>query len=276
MGYWWLDGHVDFDERQSAQVHEAIERWFAWHRRSQLPEYAALLARAQREILQPMTPAAMCAWTTEAQRRLDLALGEALPAAAELMLTLTPGQLRHIERRFRKSQDEMREDFLQPDLAERQAGRLKRTLKSFEILYGRLDAGQRELLAGQLGASSFDAERWIAERALRQREILQTLASVGNAARAGGDPGALLAQARAAAQGLAAQITRSPRADYRAHQERLLQENCTLAATVHNATTRAQRETARARLKGWEDDLRALATASHVARSGVAPAFEGR
>ena len=272
LGFWWIDGYLDFDEAQSARVHEAIERWFAWHRRSQLPEVAGLLARAQREIVEPVTPAAMCAWAAEAQRRLGLALDEALPAAAELMLTIRPEQLRHLERRFRKNEDEMREEFLQPDPAERRAESFERTLKRFENLYGRLDAPQRELLARQSAASSFDAERWLAERRLRQRDVLQALATLSSAARTGDDRDALLLQARSAAQALAAQATRSPRADYRAHQERLMQENCALAAAVHNATSRAQREAARARLKGWEDDLRLLAAAPGTRLGGAAAA----
>ncbi len=277
--YWWLDGYVDVDGAQSTRVRDAVDRWFAWHRRNQLPEYAALLSRAQREIVDNVTPAAMCGWTTEAQRRIDVALEEALPAAAELMVTLTPAQLRHIERRFKKSQDEMREDFLQPDLAERKAESFDRALKRAENLYGRLDGVQRDWLAAQLDRSLFDPERWYAERRLRQQDMLRTLSAVAAAARASSDRPAVLAQARVAARGLADQMIRSPRPDYRAYQQRLLQENCAVAAGLHNLTTAAQRQAARSKLKGWEDDLRALAssTDSTRARAGsLPPVIESR
>ena len=39
--YWWLDRYIDFNDTQTPRVHEAIKQWFAWHRRSQLPDYAA-------------------------------------------------------------------------------------------------------------------------------------------------------------------------------------------------------------------------------------------
>ena len=58
---------------------------------------------------------------------------------------------------------------------------------------------------------------------------------------------------------LAGRLTRSPRADYDAYRQRLLQENCAVAAAMHNAMSPVQRQAARAKLKGWEDDLRALA-----------------
>lgn len=279
FAYWWIDGYVDVDDAQSPRVRDALERWFTWHRRNQLPEYAALLSRAQREIVENVTPAALCGWTAEAQRRIDVALEEALPAAAELMLTLTPAQLRHIERRFKKAQDEMRADFLQPDLAERKAEALDRAVKRAENLYGRLEPAQREWLAAQLDKSFFDPERWQAERRLRQQETVRTLTTVAAAARASTDRAVVLAQARTAARGLAEQMTRSPRPDYRAYQQRLLQENCAVAAGLHNLTTPAQRQTARTKLKGWEDDVRSLASAADSARlrgGSLPPAIESR
>ena len=159
LTYWWIDGYVDSQGDQTPRLREAIDRWFVWHARTQLPEYAALLARAQREVIAPITPAAMCAWAAEAERRIDLALEAAVPGAAELMLTLTPAQLQHIERRMAKGNDEIRADFLQADAAERRAASLKRVVERFERIYGRLDATQRERLAALLATSSFEPER---------------------------------------------------------------------------------------------------------------------
>ena len=272
--YWWIDGYVDVSGEQTPWLRDAIDGWFAWHRRSQLPEYAALLARAQREVLEPTTAARMCAWSAEIERRVDLALEAAVAPAAELTLTLTPEQLQHVERRMGKDNEEARADFLQADAAERQAASLKRTLGRFETLYGRLDAAQRERLATMLAASTFDPERWLAERRARQRETLQALAMVSTAARNGGDRDALLRQAEAAVRMVVERSMRSPRPEYRAYQQRLKHDNCLLAANMHNAMTPAQRQAARAKLKGWEDDVRSLMAAgtSFTARGNGAAA----
>jgi hypothetical protein len=175
-----------------------------------------------------------------------------------LMLSLTPEQLLHIERRFAKGNEKARDDFLQSDLAERKAASLERSVRRFEDIYGGLDEAQRARLAALLAQSSFDPERWLAERGIRQREMLQTLAGVSAAGRNGGERALALQHAQAAVRMLAGRLTRSPRADYDAHRQRLLQENCAVAATMHNAMSPAQRQAARAKLKGWEDDLRAL------------------
>ena len=54
-------------------------------------------------------------------------------------------------------------------------------------------------------------------------------------------------------------LQRSPRAEHAAYQQRLTQYNCSFAAELHNLTTPAQRSTAADKLRGWEEDLRALA-----------------
>ena len=79
-------------------------------------------------------------------------------------------------------------------------------------------------------------------------------------------------QAQAAVRLIGERSTRSPRPEYRAYQLRLRQDNCALAASLHNSTTPAQRQVARAKLKGWEEDLRSLAasTASNGNGNGTA------
>ena len=52
---------------------------------------------------------------------------------------------------------------------------------------------------------------------------------------------------------------RSRIVDAAQYQQRLNEYNCAIAAKFHNSTTPAQRQAARTKLKGWEDDLRALA-----------------
>ena len=56
----------------------------------------------------------------------------------------------------------------------------------------------------------------------------------------------------------------SPRPAYREYQQRLYDYNCALVARLHNGTTPEQRRHGLERLKGWEDDLRALAAQRHV------------
>lgn len=252
LAYWWLDAYADFDDAQTVRTREGIRRWFEWHRRTQLPEYAQLLARAQADALADGTPEQACRWWQQIRERADLALAEALPAAAEVIPLLTPVQLQHIERRQAKSNDEFRAEYLDSDPDKRLAASVERAVDRAEFLYGRLDEGQRERVAKLVAASPFDAQVWLAERRQRQQDALALLRRISTE-KPGRD--AALAMLRAYAD----RLSRSPREEYRRYAQRLTTFNCSFAATLHNDTTPAQRRALAERLKGWENDLRMLA-----------------
>jgi Family of unknown function (DUF6279) len=249
--FWWLDGYADFDDAQSLRVRDGLAQWFAWHRRTQLPDYAGLLVRAQAELPADTTPQRVCRWWDDLRQRGERAAEQALPFAAEVMPTLKPAQIQHIERRYARINGEFRDDFLDKDPVRRQERSVQRAVERAEFLYGSLDAEQRALVARLVTASPFDADAWYAERLQRQQEALQMLRrlSTENAPR-----DTALATLRAYGERMA----RSPREPYRRYQEKLETYNCAFAASLHNATTPAQRQAAVAKLKGWEADFRAL------------------
>jgi hypothetical protein len=177
---------------------------------------------------------------------------EALPALADLALTLTPQQLAHIEARYAKSNAEFAEEFLQRDAAERSRAGIRRAIDRAEAIYGRLDDAQRERVAKAAALSPYDAELQLAERRHRQADALAMLRRLAGT-------GATRDQANAALRAYARRFESSPREDFRRYGERLTQFLCASAAQLHNVTTPAQRQVAVQRFKGWESDLRALA-----------------
>jgi hypothetical protein len=253
LTWWWLDGYVDFSRDQAPLAREALDRWFEWHRPSQLPEYAAFLAVAQQAAMAPTTAAEVCRWQAAVRDKLEPAIDRALVLAADVLPVMGEAQWKHIEQRHAKGMDEMREEFLQPDPAARQKQSIKRARERSEQLYGKLDEAQLRVIAAGVAASPFDAQVWIAERQRRQRDTLQTLRRLA-AEKADRD------QRLAALRTLVERMERSSNPDYRAYQQKLSAYNCNLAAQIHNATTPAQRQRLRDKLKGWEDDMRALAS----------------
>jgi hypothetical protein len=271
LAWWWLDGYLDFDAPQAPAVKEAIGQWFAWHRATQLPDYATLLAAAQVQVLQPATPAQVCRWSDELRARVETALMQAVPRAAVLLPQVVgPAQLEHLERRYAKSNRDFEQDFLQEDRDRRRAAAIERTVDRAEMLYGRLDARQRELIAVGVGDSPFDPAAWLAERREVQAQVLQTLARLT----AGGPARADRESNVAGLKALAQRLLHTPPGPYRDYQRRLTDYNCAFIARLHNSTTPAQRQHARDKLKGWEEDLRALAAqkapAADTARPGAA------
>jgi hypothetical protein len=256
FAYWWLDGYFDFNAEQGNRAREALSDWFRWHRATQLPDYAAQLAQAQQQILHDLTPGDVCRLADEIRRRVEAAYMQGVPALASIVRTLTPEQLRQVEKRYQEADVEFRSDFLQATRTEQLAAANKRTLSRAEMVYGRLDEAQRKLIADGIAASPFDARRWLVERQARQREIVDTLRSLQSAR-------ADTARIEAALRVFAAHAVLSPRPAYREYQQRLYDYNCALVAQLHNGTTPEQRRHGLERLKGWEDDLRALAAQRH-------------
>ena len=250
--YWWFDGYVGFNDEQSPRMRDAISAWFAWHRRQQLPEYAELLVRAQIEVQEDTTAERTCAWWDVGRKRFEVAFEQAVPSLAELAISLTPDQLRQIEKRQAKSISEFRDDYLQADPKKRFEAGVKRAVDRAEMIYGRLDDAQRALIARQTEASPFDPELALAERLARQRDLLQLLRTLS----AGG---ADRQAAEFALRGYMQRSLSSPREAYRRYTDNLTRFVCSAAASVHNATTPAQRQAGVARFKGWEGDVRALA-----------------
>lgn len=254
LAWWWVDGYADFTGAEAARVKDGIRQWFAWHRKAQLPGYADTLSAVRNSYAQSVTPAQVCQTWADGRKRLEPALEQALQLAATWTPGLTDEQFRHLERKYADNLDEMRRDFLQADPAARQEAALARTRKRVEEFYGRLDEPQLQVIVAGLKASPFDPEAWLAERQRRQQDTLQTL-RVLRAERAG--PDASVAALRA----LLARAEYAPGTAYRDYQQRLSDYNCAFAARLHNAMGPRQLQALQNRLKGWEDDLRALAAA---------------
>ncbi len=253
IAYWWLDGYLDFPSAQQPAVHAAINAWFDWHRRTQLPDYAQLLDRARSQVANNVTPRQICSWVGDIRERMDTAFEHALPPLAEVVRRLSREQLAALEHRYDKNDADYAREHLQPDLDLRRREQAKRAVQQAERLYGRIDDEQRRRIALLSAASPFEPEVTLAERRLRQGEVLRTLRDLNAEA-------ADTARARSAVRRLYQDWLSSPRETHRAYQQRLIDYNCTFAAEVHNMTTPLQRKQAAERLEGWAADARALAS----------------
>jgi hypothetical protein len=259
LAYWWLDGYADFDDAQALRVREHLADFQRWHRRTQLADHARWLAGVRERLPEQATPEQACRLIDEAMDGLNTVLERAVPSLADVALTLTPAQIAHVERRYAKANGEFRDEFVRDSPERRLAPRVKRAIERAQSVYGRLDAAQRERVAAALAASPFDAEAALAERRARQADVVQTLRRIA-AGEAGAAPTpAQRDAARDALRALLRRMQRPPRAEQAAAQQRLQQFNCRFVAELHNLTTPAQRAVAADKLRGWEDDLRALA-----------------
>lgn len=255
IAYRWLDGYVDFNDAQARRVRAALDEWFAWHRRTQLPDYADMLAGIEIELTGNTTPERVCALSDAIRSRAEAAFEHARPAFIDVAATLTPQQIAHIEKKFGARNESYRDDYLQRDPAERREAAVERETGRAEDLYGSLEEAQRQIVARGVADSPFDAELAYTERLRRQQDALSLLRRLAAPAASRGE---VEAEIRAYVQ----RLDHSPNDDYRRYALKLVNYNCAFAAALHNGTTGAQRRTAAKKLEGYVRELRELAAAA--------------
>jgi Family of unknown function (DUF6279) len=254
LTYWWLDSYVDFNDQQTPKVRDELTRLFAWHRASELPKTADLLARAAELMPGELSAQQACRLYDQARVLIDNVANQALPTLGELAPTITPEQITHLQRKYAKNTDEFRRDFMSARTESGEAKRLKRSVDRSEMLYGKLDESQIAAIKQVLAASSFDAAFSLRERQRRQQELLEILSGLSSAKGSA-------ATSQHALRGYFQRAWESPDPAYRAYAQRLTQQACQSFASIHASTTAAQRANAVKVLKGYEADLRALAAA---------------
>lgn len=249
--YWWLDGYVDFNSTQADPVRDSLQALQAWHRREELPAYAALLQRLQQDGMQDLTPAQACISLGQARRHLQRLGAQAAVTLAPLAPSLQPEQLRHLARQLEKHDRKWREEWLDGSPEELLQRRLKRTVSRYEDFYGRLSEAQRALLRQRLLESGFDARLAWAERLRRQRDLLRVLQEHRHSDRPAHVEAELLAWVQRSFE--------PPDPAARTYQGQFLEQACQTLAALHNSTSPEQRRRAVDKLQGYEADLRALA-----------------
>ncbi|HSV58831.1 MAG TPA: DUF6279 family lipoprotein [Variovorax sp.] len=252
FGYWWLDSYLDFDGSQTPRVRDELDRLLAWHRRNELPQWIAIVQKAQALAPQDVTPEQACE-LGEALRSRLLALTErAEPAAAELALSLSPAQLDQLQRKYTRLNAEYRSDWLSKSAEAQQTKRYERWLDRSEDFYGSLDTAQRRTLRRMVAESIFSASLFDAERKRRQGVVLATLRGLT------AEPNMPASEAQRAVHAYVRSVAEPPAGRWREQQQALWQEGCRNFATLHNMTTTAQREQAVRRLHSYEVELREL------------------
>jgi hypothetical protein len=251
LAYWQLDRHFDFTDAQSLQVKADLDKLQAWHRQTQLPGYIEALQKLQHQLPSDMDAAAACAIYTDVRGKLVALSRQAEPPMATLVSSLQAGQLKNLERRFAKGNDEYREDFLEASPKVQRDKRYKEAVKRAEMLYGRLEKKQLAVIERRIDASHFDAPRSYAEKIRRQQDALHTLRPL---VAGQGTP----EKTQAAMRGLFERTLTSPDPAYRDYMEKLTQDACVTLAELHNSTTPAQRHKAVETLHRYEQDFRVL------------------
>ncbi|WP_084199931.1 DUF6279 family lipoprotein [Noviherbaspirillum autotrophicum] len=251
--YWWLDSYVDFTSEQKPWVKNQLRQLFAWHRTTQLADYARLLAQAQQTLQRPVTPADALEEYAALKKRAMLGTDKALPALADLALSLQPAQIDHLAKKFASNNEKYRKDTLQGDVEDRQRFRFKKFMKQAEYWFGDFSAQQEAQLRAASNARPLNNELWMADRLQRQQELIRLLRKI-QAERPGRE--VVMAMLRSYIASVFNIFTYD---EHKAFFDASQDAHARLIALMVNAATPQQKAHAAKRLQSLIDDCRTLA-----------------
>lgn len=249
---WRIDRDLALDGAQRALVGEHLDSLASWHRASELPRYAAFLSGIAAAPA-PVSEATVAGWRIRALEDAWRPIAEkaALPVAA-LALTLRPEQLDRLARRFAERNEELKREWGLVDPSALIDARVERFRGRAEFFLGELQKPQLDTLRALAAAHPPYEADWMAEREARQRQAIAVLGAI-----AGEQLPIEVAEARVRDWLLAVWKVDDP-----ARAARLAEASAAtdrLSAALLASAAPLQREAMTRRLRGWAQDLAAMA-----------------
>jgi hypothetical protein len=240
--------YLDLRDEQQDLLKSQLARFHEWHRREELPEYAAMLQGAADRIGRGLTRADVL-WAVAAVRdRYRSVVAQAAEDGAPVLARLGPDNYAALEKKLAESNQKFAAEYLAGDQAKRDRARAKWLEERFEFFMGSLTDAQRALVARIVEAQPRMSAVRLGDRKRRQEEFVRLVKSY----RSSPD----LAE-RLRGQLLDWERDRSPEHARLAREweERLVE----LVLDIDRTLTPDQRERAVQRLRSLAEDCRVLA-----------------
>jgi len=240
--------YFDLQGEQADLFKVRLTRLHEWHRLEELPRYAQALDSAALRVRRGATRADV-EWAVETIRaRYQAFASQVVDESVAVLVTLTPENIAALEKKFATSNRKFEKEYLSGDQSTREAARIETIGDRLEEWLGSISTHQRRLIADYVRTQPANQALRLADRKVRQQELVEILRRERNA-------GALRASLHAFFVDYEAQRGAEYARVWREWQERMV----TLIADVLAVASPAQREYASARLTRYADDFRALA-----------------
>ena len=174
---WQLERYLALDGEQAQETRQRLDALLDWHRRAELPGYAAYLEQTARRLeAAPTVDAGIFEDWRERVHGAWLALVPQLaPPLSALALSLRESQIDRLERRLAERTEELHEEYLPPDSRLQIEGRIERWLDRTEFFFGEVSDAQRQALQRLAGQMPAYERLWLHERELRVQTLLTLL-----------------------------------------------------------------------------------------------------
>jgi hypothetical protein len=177
---WMVDEYFDLDSQQKQDFQKRFERFYAWHRTEQLPEYATFMRTAKGRVQQGLNRDDVLWFVDGIRARVRTASQKAAPETAAFLATLTPPQIEALQRKWDKDNKKyMKEHKVNGTPEERQEFEAKRVVKTFKEWLTPLNSEQEQRVTAMVRDLPPIEQFRYAERLRRQKEFLAVLSQRG-------------------------------------------------------------------------------------------------
>lgn len=176
LAMWQLNSYASLTAGQRTTASRGFDDLLAWHRRTQLDDYADLLRSIQKRVASGnVTEADIQGWREEVFARIDPIAVQAAPEIAEVALSLSAQQIASIKAEFADDNEKLRKKWMPSDREDRIKVRTKRYLERASFFLGSLTAEQKQTARRMAAEAPSSEEVWYEQRLGRQLDLIVLL-----------------------------------------------------------------------------------------------------
>jgi hypothetical protein len=171
MAYEYFDLQGDQQEVFKAQ----LARFHEWHRRQELPVYAATFERAADRLARGLTREDVLWGAAAVRDGYRSIVAQAAVEGAPVIATFGPDNYAALQKKFADANQKFAKEYLTGDQAKRDRARAKWLEERFEFFIGDLSDAQREVIVRFVQTQPRASEVRLSDRKRRQQEFVQLL-----------------------------------------------------------------------------------------------------
>ena len=134
--------YLELDPAQAEDMRQRIVQFHDWHRRNEVPAYAAMMRSASDRAARGITTADVAWGLDNVRSRYRKFAAKAAEDASPVLVTLAPEQVAALERKFAENNEKFENEFLPADESKRRRAQAKRMLERFRDFAGELSVDQ--------------------------------------------------------------------------------------------------------------------------------------
>jgi hypothetical protein len=251
LGYWWVDHYLDLSSDKSRQFKSDLKALHAWHRQTQLPEYARLASELSTRMGAEPSSAEVCDNIQVLREKFELLSRQSVPVWARLAQQLGPEEINYLRKKFTQEDKEWKAKWLDADVEKIHDLRYEDWLRRAELFYGRLNHDQKKFIQQAIVHSSWDPRISWERRQQRQQKIIAVLEKIRHQHLSQFDVEAELSL-------IIEQIVNPEDPKQANMQRKVVEEACINIAGLHQRTTASQRRHASEKFSDYANDFRYL------------------